>query len=80
MDAEQLNNLALATNHIITHLKDRDVIDAKDLKMLVESLSIAIKNERLIRGEVTDRTSTQMSGKLSIGWENIIYATANKDV
>jgi histone H3/H4 len=80
MDVEQLNNLAMATNHIVEHLGQRETIDAKDLKMLVESLSIAIKNERLIRGEVTDRTSNQIDGKLSISWENIIYATANKDI
>jgi hypothetical protein len=80
MDAEQLNNLAMATNHIIEHLRDREIIDAKDLKMLVESLSIAIKNERLIRGEVTDRTANQIDGKLSVNWESIIYATANKNI
>lgn len=74
MDDQQLDLLSKVREHINVHL-GFDILDPKDLKALTESLDKTVKNERLIRGQATDRQEADVV----IGWKDILYAAANDD-
>ncbi len=71
MDAEQLALLRKMRKKIADHLKLDGLLGAKDLQALSLALDKAIKNERLIKGKVTDIQESNVK----IGWEDIIYGT-----
>lgn len=73
MDEEQLALLSKMRKKIAQHLKVEGMLEARDIQSLSLALDKAIKNERLIKGAVTERSEAETS--INIGWKEIIYGT-----
>lgn len=77
LDSDQLAILKKMRKQIGKHLEMEAMLEARDIQSLSIALDKAIKNERLIVGQATERQQTEVSGK--VGWEELIYGTANVD-
>ena len=76
MDARQLKRLMKVYKKVDIHLGDDVVPNAQELLFVTKALETAIKNERLIRGQATERSESTQD--VNIGWKDIIYASASQ--
>jgi len=78
MDVRQLDILFKFTGHISKHLEVSHRLDPMIIQNLMGAFDKIVKNERLIKGDVTERTEQSVDGAFSL--EQIIYATAEVEV
>ncbi len=75
MDVRQLDILFNFTNHISKHLEVDRRLDPMIIQNLMNAFDKIVKNERLIKGDVTERKEQTIDGDFSL--ESIIYASAD---
>lgn len=78
MDVRQLDILFDFTTHIGRHLSTDYRLDPSIIQSLMAAFDKVIKNERLIKGDVTERKENLLDGEFSL--EQVIYASADVDL
>lgn len=75
MDDQQMELLGDMREQIRVHM-GFDILDPKDIKALTDALDKVVRNERLIRGEATERAEDTVD--VTMSWKDIIFNAAER--